>query len=204
MSTDPRLLVTGFGPFPGEPVNPSGRLALELREAPPAGLAAECFRAELLDVDYAGIGPQLSEIARDFSPDIAIHFGLARECSGFRLEKIAKNRADPIRPDNRGMLPEAGPLFDGPAILPSRLPLQSLARDLEGAGFPVEWSEDAGDYLCNAVMALSVGHVCEGLKPAMSGFVHVPPTTGEGGPMAFDELLAGARIIISTCLDHWR
>jgi pyroglutamyl-peptidase len=195
MAEAARVLVTGFEPFPGAPVNPTEWLVEELRRDPPVldGIAA--FRAEVLPVDYAKVGPRLSEIGREFRPDIAIHFGLAAECSGFRLERVARNSFAGARADNAGALPEARAICDGPETLPSGLPLDAIHDALAAAGLPVEWSDDAGAYLCNMVFTLSRAHACEGFTPAMSGFVHVPPM-GEGKPLGDTQLLAGARAII--------
>jgi pyroglutamyl-peptidase len=199
MAETARVLVTGFEPFPGAPVNPTEWLAGELRRDPPVldGIAA--FRAEVLPVDYAKVGPRLSEIGREFRPDIAIHFGLAAECSGFRLERVARNSFAGARADNAGALPEPSAICEGPATLASTLPLATIRERLEAAGLPVEWSDDAGAYLCNMVFTLSRAHACEGFAPAMSGFVHVPPT-GDGKPLGKAQLLAGARLIIGETL----
>ncbi len=197
----PRILVTGFGPFPGAPVNPTQRLVEALRGEPPAG----AFRAELLAVDYLAVGPRLGEIGRAFSPDIAIHFGLATGCTGFRLERVARNSLAGAPPDANGALPSATAICPGPGTIASRLPLEAIAQALAFAGLPVEWSDDAGAYLCNMTMTLSLAHACEGFSPPVSGFVHVPLTReAGGGPMTDADLLAGARIIIEACRDGWR
>ncbi len=91
MKDEPRLLVTGFEPFPGAPLNPTEWLVGGLRAPSTGSEGIAAFRAEVLPVDYAQVGPRLSEIGKDFRPDIAIHFGLAKECRGFRLERIARN-----------------------------------------------------------------------------------------------------------------
>ena len=87
----PRILVTGFSVFPGAPVNPTEALVGILNDDPPAGEGIDAFRADILAVEYATIAGRLSAIGREFMPDIAIHFGLARECRGFRLERVARN-----------------------------------------------------------------------------------------------------------------
>lgn len=203
----PRVLVTGFSVFPGAPVNPTEALVGILRDAPP-DVGLEAFRAEVLAVEYATIADRLSAIGRDFLPDIAIHFGLARECSGFRLERIARNSHAEARPDQSGAMPLAGQVCAGPQTLASTLPLGLIADRLAGAALPVEWSDDAGGYLCNTVFTLSTAHACDGLRPVMAGFVHVPPLK-EAEPdnaraMPIDDLVAGARIIIAACVDAWR
>lgn len=200
MST-PRILVTGFGPFPGAPVNPTQRLVEALRATPPAG----AFRAELLAVDYLAVGPRLAEIGRDFAPDIAIHFGLAAGCAGFRLERLARNSLAGAPPDVNGVKPAMSAIWAGPRTLASRLPLDTIAAALASAGLPVEWSDDAGAYLCNMTMTLSLAHACDGFAPPVSGFVHVPLTREAGGNAMTDaDLLAGARIIVEACRANWR
>ena len=159
------------------------------------------FRAEVLPVDYAAVGPRLAAIGREFAPDIAIHFGLARECGGFRLERVARNSFAGARPDNAGAMPVSERICEAPETLPSRLPLEAIHATLAAAGLPVEWSDDAGAYLCNMVMTLSLAWACEGFSPAISGFVHVP-MAGEGTPLSHEALAAGARIVIETSCRH--
>lgn len=204
----PRILVTGFSVFPGAPVNPTERLVQVLRAAPPAGEGIAAFRADVLAVEYASVADRLCEIGAGFSPDIAVHFGLARECSGFRLERTARNSHAHARPDQAGALPAGAAVCAGPDTLPSTLPLDLIAARLAAAGLPVEWSDDAGGYLCNTVFTLSVAHGCAGFRPSMAGFVHVPPLR-EAEPanprtMGLDDLVAGARLIVAACAQAWR
>lgn len=204
MPAGPRVLVTGFEPFPGAPVNPTERLVAGLRAAPPSFEGVAAFRAEILPVDYAAVGPRLSAVGRGFAPDIAIHFGLATECAGFRLERLARNRFEADRPDNAGILRAAGKVCAGPDTLPSGLPLEAIARRLADMGLPVEWSDDAGGYLCNTVFMLSRAHACEGFSPMLSGFVHVP-LTGEGDafPLSDADLMVGALAVVEECVGAW-
>jgi pyroglutamyl-peptidase len=197
-----RLLVTGFEPFPGAPVNPTEWLVGELRRDPPRSDGIAAFRAEVLPVDYAKVGPRLSEIGREFSPDIAIHFGLAAECNGFRLERIARNSFAGARPDNAGVMPGPSAICEGLETLPSGLPLDAIHDALAADGLPVEWSDDAGAYLCNMVFTLSRAHGCESFAPEMSGFIHVPPA-GEGTPLNEHQLLAGASLVLRRCVQAW-
>jgi pyroglutamyl-peptidase len=204
----PRILVTGFSVFPGAPINPTEALVRILRNEPPEGEGIEAFRAEVLDVEYATIAGRLTAIGREFFPDIAIHFGLARECSGFRLERKAHNTHADAQRDQAGHLPTSQLICAGPDELASTLPLDDIAIRLEAAGYPVEWSDDAGRYLCNTVFTLSLAHACDGLRPAMAGFIHVP-LLKEAEPnndraMGIDDLVDGAHVIIGACIDDWR
>lgn len=203
----PRILVTGFSVFPGAPINPTEALVRIFKNDPPMGEGIEAFRAEVLDVEYATIAGRLTAIGRDFFPDIAIHFGLARETSAFRLERLAHNTHVNARRDQAGDLPTSSFICAGPDTLPSTLPLDDIAIRLEAAGHPVEWSDDAGRYLCNTVFTLSAAHACDGLRPAMSGFIHVP-VLKEAEPhndnaMSIDDLVDGAHVIIGASVDAW-
>lgn len=205
--SQPRILVTGFSVFPGAPVNPTEALIARLRAHPPSDTTSDTFRAEVLAVEYATVEQQLAGICRIFTPDIAIHFGLARECAGFRLERVARNTHAHARPDQAGVLPAASRVCAGPDELAATLPLDEIAGRLGTAGLPVQWSQDAGGYLCNTVMTLSLAHACRGLAPQMSGFVHVPPSREAepqaSGAMSLADLERGARIVIATCVDTW-
>lgn len=202
----PRILITGFSVFPGAPVNPTEALMASLRTTPSA-LDAE-LRTAVLAVEYETIAAQLSALCADFRPDIAAHFGLARECSGFRLERVAKNSNANARPDNLGNLPASASICTGPATIASTLPLAAIMRRLQAADLPVEWSDDAGGYLCNMVFTLSAAHACEGLAPDLTGFVHVPPLdtdpSAAGASMSLADLRAGADIILDEILGAWR
>jgi pyroglutamyl-peptidase len=202
----PRVLVTGFSVFPGAPVNPTEALVHGMTRDPPTdGLAG--FRTEILSVEYAGLTDRLSAIGREFRPDIVIQFGLARRAIGFRLEKIARNSLKHARPDNQGRLPASERICDGPASWPSTLPLEALRDVLEDAGLPVEWSDDAGGYLCNMAFALARSGTCEGLQAGMTGFIHVPPLPEDAldgeTPMSAADLERGARLIIERCASIW-
>jgi pyroglutamyl-peptidase len=199
-----RVLFTGFGPFPGAPQNPTDWLVSRLSADPPDGEGIAAFHAEVLDVEYEAVGPRLSALGKAFAPDIAIHFGLAAEAAGFRLERVARNSHAGARPDNAGRLPPGSRICEGPETLPSTLPLDAIAGALSARDLPVEWSDDAGGYLCNTVFVLSRFHVCEGLRPAMSGFIHVPLAGAPGVPLTLADLEAGARIAIGACLDGFR
>lgn len=205
----PRLLVTGFGPFPGAPVNPTEKL-IEALAADPAALdgLAE-FRTEVLPVEYAAVPGRLDALGAEFAPDIAIHFGLSAEAQGFTLEKRAQNVVATGRPDNAGDLPAETTIMPGGGDLAATLPLEPIHAALAAKGLPVSWSDDAGGYLCNYLFYLSCARLRAAFAPCMAGFIHVPPlrTPGEGGPanaMSLDELLAGALAVIETCVGEWQ
>ncbi len=209
--TFPKLLVTGFSVFPGVPVNPTEMLAREL-ERNPGDIAGRCdFRAAVLDVEYSTIGGQLARIAREFAPEIAIHFGLAADAKGFRIERFGRNAASDSQPDNTGATWTGALVPGGPERRQSTLPRAEIAAALKAAGLPVTLEDQAGAYLCNAVFYLSRSGTCGKFRPQMSGFIHVPQLPledggipGEGTRLSLGDLLHGARLAIATCVEHWQ
>lgn len=203
----PRILITGFGPFPGEPVNPTENLIKALRDFPDIVAESGVVRTEILDVEYETAPARLAAIGAEFIPDIAIHYGLSAGAQGFTLERLARNEIAANRPDNAGGQPGAARIVDRGAAHPSTLPLDRVSEALASASLPYSWSNDAGGYLCNYVFYLSRSPHSTGFSPDISGFIHVPPLAGPNAPenaMALDDLVAGARVIAATCSGEWR
>lgn len=202
MPSGPRVLVTGFEPFPGAPVNPTEWLIVQWREEPPAFDGISALHAEVLPVDYEALPRRLAGLGSDGGYDIAIHFGLSGKATGFTLERVAQNVIGDAKPDNSGVLPVPKPIHEAGDNLSSGLPLASIAASLEAASHPVVWSDDAGTYLCNYLFYLSRSSHFPVFSPRMSGFVHVP-LAGEGHPLSSEDLLSGAAIVVETCIAQW-
>lgn len=204
----PRILITGFSIFPGAPVNPTEHLVRALAEAPGGLAGLGQLRFEVLPVEYGCVPGLLDRFGTEFAPDIAIHFGLSAKATGFTLERLARNGIAQGRADNSGAQPKAASIVDGAGDLQSTLPLAEIATALDKAGLPVDWSDDAGGYLCNYIFYLSRSPAHPTFAPSMSGFIHVPPLR-EAEPanpraMALPELAAGAALIVEQCALHWR
>lgn len=204
----PRILVTGFGPFPGAPLNPT-RTMVEAFRADPARLARlGVVRTEVLDVDYAAVPLRLAELGTDFAPDIAIHFGLSDRARGFTLERLARNEIAADRPDNSGAQPLPDVIEPDGGDHPSGLPLGEIAETLDRAGLPWSWSDDAGGYLCNYLFYLSRSPDFPGFAPAISGFVHVPPLKEaepeNAGALPLADLVRGAKLVVAASAEAWR
>lgn len=202
----PRVLVTGFGAFPGAPVNPTEAL---VREVAPqsAQFSGLCDLATaLLDVDYRALPARLDAIGAAGCPDIAIHFGLSAAATGFRLERTARNEIRPNAPDNAGFVPERPTICDGADGYAATLPLEDIRDALAARGLPVDFSDDAGGYLCNFLFYHSRAGLCDAFCPGMSGFIHVPPFPGPMAPhgLLLDSLVEGAICIVETSVARWR
>lgn len=200
------MLVTGFGAFPGAPVNPTEALIAEL-EARKSEFADRCdLTTALFDVDYRSLPRRLDELATGGCPDIAILFGLSAQATGFQLERLAKNEIRPNAPDNAGFTPERTTICDLDESFTSTLPLETIHAALTAKGLPVDYSDDAGGYLCNFLFYHARAGLCSAFTPRQAGFIHVPPMHSAMTPHGLtpDQLIDGACTIINVSIDRWQ
>jgi pyroglutamyl-peptidase len=173
MTDRPRLLVTGFGPFPGAPDNPTERLVRALAEEPAELFGASALAAVVLPTEYALSWEVLRRLYRRFEPDMVMHFGLSGRAKAIRVETIARNVIDPMKPDAAGMAPRSGRARrTGPEVLSATIPASAIVEALASAGVRAALSDDAGDYVCNATLYRSLTVAPPGRRV---GFIHVPP-----------------------------
>lgn len=193
-----RVLLTGFGPFPGASVNPSAWLA----EALPgrlAGLAAE-LRWCVLPTEWEAVANITQILHTTLQPHVTIHFGLSQSAREFRIEQSAYNRTSP-RADAAGALPRScSILAHGRARLDARLPATALSAHLRKRGIPALPSRSAGRYLCNFLYYLSLAWADRQAETPAVLFVHIPPYASHGGPLDETVLLDGAEAVLRFAL----
>lgn len=198
------ILLTGFGPFPGVPENISGQLALCLAELAQKHFPDHRAVAHILPTEWAFALDHLQLLYAREKPSVALHFGVSERAQGLVVETVAQNVRSP-RLDAAGCLPATATVVeDGPARLTASLPVDDILRRVGSLGIPVRRSEDAGTYLCNAVLyrALMLASMSE--MPLTAGFIHIPPVLGEhsgqGTPLDWNMALAGGLEIVGACL----
>ncbi|MBM3544675.1 MAG: pyroglutamyl-peptidase I [Alphaproteobacteria bacterium] len=195
----PRVLITGFGPFPGVPDNPSAWLA-EALAGETRGVAGT-LQAEILPTSWesvAALTPSLFEVLK---PEIMIHFGLCQRAQGFRIERSAHNRVA-RRADIGGALPASDAvLAEGPARLDTEFPAASLAAYLRAHGLEAAVSRSAGRYLCNFLYYRALAWASRQDRPTIAVFVHIPQRAAHGGACSEAELLRGAQETLRFVLD---
>ncbi len=167
-----RILVTGFGSFPGVHDNPTALLihALGKYRARLArlGIALECA---VLPVNYAGVGRTLEELNETFKPDAILHFGLAARRTYFSIETRALNRLSLLHCDASGArAPRRTIVAGGAHAARSTFPCRQIKAALRHAGLRARLSVNAGNYVCNETLYLSLTHT----QARSIGFIHVP------------------------------
>src|ERR1700686_3749008 len=169
------ILLTGFGPFPGAPFNPTDPLVTELARARIPGLCHVRRVAHVFPTSYEAVDRELPPLLARERPDALVMFGLASRRRLIRIETRARNALTGVVPDASGHV-SGGSLIapDQGAALSLRDPAPRLVAAVCAAGIPAVLSSDAGNYLCN-YLCWRAGEAAErdGI-PRLVAFVHVP------------------------------
>jgi pyroglutamyl-peptidase len=169
--TPPTILLTGFEPFGGETVNPSGLVARALDGEIIAGarvhaLCLPCVFGAALDV--------LGAALRQRRPGIVLALGQAGGRSDFSPERVAINVDDARIPCNAGRQPVDEPVVPGaPAAYFSTLPIKAIVAALRAEGLPAAVSQTAGTFVCNHVF-YGLMHALRRRRGVRAGFMHLP------------------------------
>ncbi len=166
-----KVLVTGFDPFGGEPVNPAFE-AVKLLPDEIAG--AEIVKLEIPTV-FSKSGPAVEEGIRKYEPDVVINVGQAGGRSCVTIEQVAINLAEARIPDNAGEQPSDEPIQkEGEPAYYATIPVKAIVKNVRDHGIPCHISYTAGTYVCNSVM-YNVLHMTAKKYPHIrAGFIHVP------------------------------
>ena len=174
----PTILITGFGPFPGAPDNPSQTLMEAMAKREPTIGAHNVYG--LLPTHWKDLPGALGELFTRHQPDFCIHLGYSAVSPGFCLERTAFNQTCE-QPDIDGVAGSCNPVLDEqPAQLTSDAPINNIHKQLSRAGFNTELSNDPGRYLCNMCYFLSL------TRSRSSLFVHIPAIKTDTGLVPAD------------------
>jgi len=171
--TDGRLLITAFPVFSNHSTNVSEEVLSQIERTATVNIDVE---AQLLSVDEKG-SAQISERIRDGSRFSGIlHLGLAAMSEKIHLERVARNLISMSEPDNSGRLIESEEVeTGGPPNLETTAPIHILDEEFEHDEL-VEWSMDAGGYVCNETFYRTLHALNEtGNSDIPTLFVHLPP-----------------------------
>jgi pyroglutamyl-peptidase len=173
----PRVLISGFEPFPAGSSWPnSSEAAVEGFD--PAGLAdldATVMKV-ILPVEWDTAAAMMRDLIQRCRPDVVVGFGQGR--SRVEPETTAYNRKDAADvaggvPDNRGLVFDGAPVVEGgPARYGTGLPAAAIVAALQGAGIDAGTSDDPGRYVCNNLF-YGMMHQLRG-SAVVGGFVHLP------------------------------
>jgi pyroglutamyl-peptidase len=86
-----RILITGFGPFPGAPFNPTEPLVARLLRLRRPALGDVELTGHIFRVSYAAVDRELPQLLTKRRPHALLMFGLAGRTPLVRIETRARN-----------------------------------------------------------------------------------------------------------------
>ncbi len=169
-----RILITGFGPFPGAPYNPTQPLVTRLVQLRRPAFADVELTSHIFPVSYAAVDRQLPQLIAKQEPDALLMFGLAARTPHLRVETRARNAVTMLWPDAAHAHARKGaiaPHADAASFGPHTARLLRAARL---SGIDARPSRDAGSYLCNYLSWRAIEKVNAGHGPLLAAFIHIP------------------------------
>jgi pyroglutamyl-peptidase len=180
--TERTILITGFGRFPGSPVNPSGLVAMRLAGQRRPALAATRRVGHVFATRYDAVGRELPALIARERPDIVVLFGVAMRARHVRIEELARNRVSVLLPDAGGHRPTAQAIAPGAAARRNPIPLARFVMAARSTGVAATRSRNAGTYLCNYVYWRALEAAARPGGPGLVIFIHVPPVAFKKQP----------------------
>lgn len=199
------ILLTGFEPFGGEPVNPSALIAQSLDGTLIDGVP---ITSRILPCTFAASLRELDAALHARAPQIVLCLGQAAGRDGLSLERIAINVNDARIADNAGAQPIDEPVIaEGPAAYWSTLPIKAISTGLVQTGIACNVSQSAGTFVCNHVF-YGLMHRLAATPGVRGGFMHVPLMPEQtarhpGHPsMPLESMIEGVRHALALALRH--
>jgi pyroglutamyl-peptidase len=187
----PVVLVTGFEPFGGDPVNPSGDAA---RLLDGRSIAGHRVRGVVLPCAFATAPAALQAAIEASHPALVLCLGLAASRRGFQPERVAINLIDARIPDNVGAQPVDEPVLPGaPPAAFTDLPVKAMAAALVAAGHEAAVSYSAGTFVCNQVF-FALMQILQARSGVRGGFMHL------GGELDGAAAAVGVRVALAEAL----
>ena len=169
-----RVLITGFGPFPGAPFNPTIPLVKRLAKLRRPAFDDVAFSSHVFHVTYATVDRELPELIAALRPDALLSFGLADRTAFMRIETRARNAVTTTFPDADRNRARKGSIVDALDAAMFGPHTTRLLRAARATGIDARASRDAGSYLCNYLSWRAIEAVRKEGGPHLAAFVHVP------------------------------
>jgi len=203
-----RVLITGFGRFPGAPFNPSGPLARALAKRRRPAFDGLRRAVHIFETSYAAVDRDLPKLIAQHKPDIVLLFGLAARTPFVRIETRARNTMSILFPDVSGHRPIERAIAPGKPDAYGHAPFARLLGAVRASKTRVRLSRDAGRYLCNYVYWRALEASRSG---TLAQFIHIPPLArgarrpgGKRRPSHAALLRAGEAILLALIAAHRR
>ena len=180
MSEKLRILITGFGPFPGAPFNPTQPLVTRLLRLRRPAFGDVELSGHVFPVTYQAVDRELPELLAKHRPQALLMFGLATRTAHVRIETRARNAVTTRWPDADRTRARKGSIAGGADAMMFGPHTAKLLHAADGTGIDARASRDAGSYLCNYLSWRALEATYRDTGPRLAAFVHVPLLARDG------------------------
>ena len=177
-----RILITGFGPFPGAPFNPTQPLVERLLRLRRPAFGDVEVTGHIFPVTYKAVDRELPQLLAKRRPHALLMFGLASRTPHVRIETRARNAVTTLWPDADHARARKGSITDGAGATSFGPHTEKLLRAAVETGVDARVSRDAGSYLCNYLSWRAIEATSRDNGPRLAAFIHVPPLARDGAP----------------------
>jgi pyroglutamyl-peptidase len=170
----PLILITGFGPFRGAPVNPTADLVRALCRIRRPAFADIRRAAHIFETSYAAVDADLPDLIARHRPRVLLMFGLAARTKSVRIEMKARNVRSQIVADVAGARPLVNAItLHAASPRHGRAPFIQMVTASCAVRVPARLSHSAGNFLCNHLYWRALD-LRTADRPTIVVFVHVP------------------------------
>jgi pyroglutamyl-peptidase len=177
-----RILITGFGPFPGAPSNPTQPLVARLLRLRRPALDGVELSGHIFPVTYQAVDRELPQLLAKYRPQAVLMFGLASRTAQVRIETRARNAVTTRWPDADRTRARKGSISGGAEAMIFGPHTAKLLRAANSTGIDARASRDAGSYLCNYLSWRALEVTGNDTGPRLTAFVHIPLIARDGTP----------------------
>jgi pyroglutamyl-peptidase len=175
-----RILITGFGPFPGAPYTPTQPLVARLTRLRRPALDDVELSSHIFPVTYTAVDRELPLALAKHKPHALLMFGLAGRTGYLRIETRARNAVTMLWPDAAQTRSRKGSITGGADAQRFGPHTAKLLRAATATGIDARASRDAGSYLCNYLSWRAIEAIDAGNGPRLAAFIHIPPLARSG------------------------
>lgn len=175
-----RILITGFGPFPGAPFNPTPALVDRLVKLRRPAFDEVVRIGHVFNVSYRAVDRDLPALLAQHRLDALLMFGLAASTRHVRIETRARNAITTLWPDADQVTLRRGSIAPGEDARRFGPHCEKLLRAARTTGLDARASRDAGRYLCNYLCWRGIEATQAPDGPRLAAFVHVPLISRDG------------------------
>ncbi len=169
-----KVLITGFEPFGGMPVNPSQVIADSFKATTIQTNFELDILSSVLPVDFKESGESIITLVKENKPDLVLAMGVDLAKSSIELEKVAHKNLEYLSSELLELVDPHIDLDTLPDNFYTNINLDVVLERVVSKGGRTIISDDTGMYVCNHIYYLLKLLTDSSFPEMKSLFVHLP------------------------------